>query len=84
MLELVIGIQSLLILGLVVAVVSQNARLMRAAMSRTPGEFRAAERAVKTPPSPKKSVDLDEDVQMVLRSVTAGSTNPMPHGLGGD
>jgi hypothetical protein len=81
MLELVIGLQSALILGLVIVLVSQNARLMRAAMSRTPGEFRAAEKAATKPVSPqnKNLVDLDEATQLVLEAVS-----PMPHGLGGN
>jgi len=84
--EFLIGAEFIVILALVGYIVSQNARLMRAAMSRTPGEYRAAEKAaakkMPVPTSPKNLVEFDEDVQKVLQAVSP--SNPMPHGLGGD
>lgn len=84
MLEFVIAVQSLMILGLVGYIVSQNGRLMRAAMSRTPGEYRAAEKATRkpTPPPSKTLVEIDEAAQLVLSSMAEMPT--MPHGLGGE
>lgn len=85
MLELVIVTQTVIIVALAGFMMNQYGRLFRAAMSRTPGEYRAAEKETtrKAPTSPKNLVDLDEATQLVLESVTAGSS-PMPHGLGGD
>lgn len=75
--------------SLVVVVVAQSALLglifkglLRAAMSRTPGEFRKMELEAKRPkadPTPKGS-QVDEAAAMVLSSIQA----TMPHGLGGE
>lgn len=75
--------------ALVVVVVAQSALLgvifkglLRAAMSRTPGEFRKMEAETKRPkaePAPKVS-QVDEAAAMVLSSIQA----TMPHGLGGE
>jgi hypothetical protein len=82
--EIIIGIQAALIIGLVVALVSTHARLFRVAMSRTPGEYRAAEKSVRNPvPPPSKTlVEIDEAAQLVLSSMAELPT--MPHGLGGE
>ena len=84
MLEIVIASQGLVILGLVAVVIRTHERLWRVAMSRTPGEYRTAEKDAKKPASPKPQamVELDEATQLVLESVT--SSHPMPHGLGGN
>lgn len=82
--------------ALVVVVVAQSALLgvifrglLRAAMSRTPGEFRKMELEAKKPkadPAPKVS-QVDEAAAMVLSSFNEAvpySPQPtMPHGLGG-
>lgn len=83
--EFVIATQAVVIVALSGLLVSTHARLFRAAMSRTPGEFRKAEATPKAPkkaPVPSSLVELDEDMQAVLEAVTSGSS-PMPHGLGG-
>lgn len=85
MLEVVIATQAVVIVAMAGFMMNQYARLMRAAMSRTPGEYRTAEKDATRKPAPtpsKNMVDLDEATQLVLASVSAGS--PMPHGLGGD
>lgn len=80
MLEFVVASQAVVIIALVGFVLNQQARLFRAAMSRTPGEYRIAdERATRKPAPVKDSGGLDEDVKAVLEAVT-----PMPYGLGGD
>jgi len=84
MLEFVIAVQAFVIIALVGAFLAQQARLFRVAMSRTPGEFRAAEKAARKPaPSkPQAMVELDEATALVLQSVQEGP-GTMPHGLGG-
>lgn len=82
MLEFVIVTQTVLILGLVGLLLRTHDRLWRVAMSRTPGEFRAAEKQSVKPSAPlQKSVtEIDEAAQLVLASMSSGT---MPHGLGG-
>jgi len=85
MLEFVIASQGVVILGLVAVVIRTHERLWRVAMSRTPGEYRAAEKDVQRKPAspkPQTSVEIDEATQLVLEAVTADY--PMPHGLGGN
>lgn len=70
--------------ALVVVLVRQQNTLFRAAMSRTPGEYRKLESAARRPaPQPKV---IDEATALVLESVTSSDDprEPMPHGLGGD
>ena len=84
MLEAVIAIQTLLIVALVALQIRTHERLFRAAMSRTPSHFRAAEKADKRPePIAKNLVEIDEAAQAVIASMAPGSKHPMPHGLGG-
>lgn len=81
---LVVGSQTLIIVALSAILIRTHERLWRVAMSRTPGEYRAAEKDAKrkiTPPKSESVGDLDEATALVLASVTQG--NPMPHGLGG-
>ena len=83
MLEAVIAIQTLLIVALVALQIRNHERLFRAAMSRTPSHFRAAEKADKKPqpePVSKNLVEIDEAAQAVIASM---ASHPMPHGLGG-
>lgn len=83
--EFVIVTQAVIIIALSGLILRTHDRLFRAAMSRTPGEYRAAEReTVKKPqiPAPNAVVGIDEAAQAVLEAVTSG--HPMPHGLGGE
>lgn len=82
--EFVIATQAVVIVALSGLLVSTHARLFRAAMSRTPGEFRKAEAAPRAPkPQPNSTlVGIDEAAQAVLESMAA-TDHPMPHGLGG-
>lgn len=82
--EIVIATQAVVIIALSGLILRTHDRLFRAAMSRTPGEYRAAEReTVKAPPVPSNnnSVGIDEAAQAVIESMSA---HPMPHGLGGE
>lgn len=83
MLELVIATQAVVIVALSGLLVSTHARLFRAAMSRTPGEFRKVEAQARTPKPQQTStlVGIDEAAQAVLESMAPA--HPMPHGLGG-
>ena len=81
--EFVIATQAVVIIALAGLLISTHARLFRAAMSRTPGEFRKAEAAPKAPKPliNQNLVVIDEAAQAVLESMA--SDHPMPHGLGG-
>lgn len=81
--EFVIATQAVVIIALAGLLISTHARLFRAAMSRTPGEFRKAEAAPKAPKPliNQNLVGIDEAAQAVLESMS--SDHPMPHGLGG-
>lgn len=82
---LVVLIEAATIVALVTVLVRQQNSLFRAAMSRTPGEFRKLEQAAQRPaPQPKPMID--EATALVLESVTSSddSVARMPHGLGGD
>lgn len=83
--EFVIATQAVVIIALSGILVRSYDRLFRAAMSRTPGEYRAAEReAARKPQTPAPNANLvgiDEAAQAVLESMA--SDHPMPHGLGG-
>lgn len=86
-LSLVIFIQAAMIVGLVVTMVRQQNSLFRAAMSRTPGEYRKLEQAAaQKPTTPNPKSTFDEATALVLESVTSSGEArvPMPHGLGGN
>lgn len=71
--------------ALVTVLVRQQNTLFRAAMSRTPGEYRKLEQAAQRPaPQPKSGID--EATALVLESVMPSDEDyrtAMPHGLGG-
>lgn len=81
---LIILVLAALNVVLVVVLVRQQNTLFRAAMSRTPGEYRKLEREAQRPVPQHKGID--EATALVLESVTSSSDgyHVMPHGLGGD
>lgn len=88
MLEVMVGIQSAVILGLVALSVFERRQLWRIAMSRTPGEFRASEKPIAKTRVARTPDYIDEDVQAVLASVSeeeysSEDFRPMPIGLDG-
>lgn len=84
MLEFVIATQAVVILGLAVILASTHARLFRAAMSRTPGEYRKAEADKKPQPRPAPASKglVDEATAMVLAAVSSDEGYPMPSWIG--
>lgn len=73
-------------LVLVVLLVRQNSVLFRAAMSRTPAEFRKFERDVRRPEKTALQ-QINEDAATILASMSDSDDTPlrpMPHGFGGE
>lgn len=85
MLEFVIATQAVVIIGLAAILASTHARLFRAAMSRTPGEYRKAEAEKISRPKPVPSSSkglVDEATATVLAAVSSDEGFISPGWLG--